>query len=105
MLPGDAALNPCTARHLAVEFQARGRAPPVSLLVNRTAHCLLFSVGCDGKARDAAVRFYGHQTVVGPARCPGKNQDAMIEAGVQAVMHAMLGCTMSVGRFWCLPTS
>jgi hypothetical protein len=60
---------------------------------------------CDGKPRDAAVQFYGHQTVVGPAKCPGKNQDAMIETGFQAVMHATLGCTMSVGRFWCLPTS
>jgi hypothetical protein len=40
---------------------------------------------CDGKP--------ALKTVAGPAKCPGKNQDAMIETGFQAVMHATLGCT------------
>jgi hypothetical protein len=34
-----------------------------------------------------------------------KNLDVMIDAGFQAVMHATLGYTMRVGRFWYLPAS
>lgn len=33
----------------------------------------------------------------------GKNQDVMINAGFQAIMHATLGYTASVGRFWYQP--
>jgi hypothetical protein len=33
----------------------------------------------------------------------GKIQDVMIDAGFQTVMHATLGYTLSVGRFWHLP--
>ncbi|QDP20663.1 phage tail tube protein [Bradyrhizobium cosmicum] len=35
----------------------------------------------------------------------GKNQDVMIDAPFTAIRHATLGYTMSVGRFWYLPTS
>jgi hypothetical protein len=35
----------------------------------------------------------------------GKNQDVTIQPGFQAIMHATLGYTMSVGRFWYLPLS
>jgi len=71
-----------------------------------SGHCLLFSVaGATANRETLLFDFTAIKTVAGPAKCPGKNQDAMIEAGFQAVMHATLGCTMSVGRFWCLPTS
>jgi len=35
----------------------------------------------------------------------GKNQDVMIQAGFTAIRHVLLGYTVSVGRFWYLPTS
>lgn len=35
----------------------------------------------------------------------GKNQDVVIDGTFTAIRHATLGYTMSVGRFWYLPTS
>jgi hypothetical protein len=34
-----------------------------------------------------------------------ENQDVMIQAGFTAIRHVPLGYTVSVGRFWYLPTS
>jgi hypothetical protein len=93
MLPGDAALNLCTVPCLAVNSR-RDRASTDSLLVKSNGHCLLFSVaGATANRETLLFDFTAIKTVAGPAKCPGKNQDAMIETGFQAVMHATLGCT------------
>jgi hypothetical protein len=36
---------------------------------------------------------------LGAPTVPGKGQDVMIQANVQAIMHATLGYTMSISRF------
>lgn len=45
-----------------------------------------------------SIKFSG-----GSPNVSGKNADVMIQGGFQAIMHATLGYTMSVGRFWYLP--
>jgi hypothetical protein len=55
--------------------------------------------------RDAAVDFPAIKLSSGSPSVGGKNQDVMIWAGFTAIRHAPLGYSVSVGRFWYLPTS
>jgi tail tube protein len=59
----------------------------------------------DGNRESLLVDFPAIKLSSGSPAVSGKNQDVMIQAGFQAVMHATLGYTMSISRFWYLPTS
>jgi hypothetical protein len=59
----------------------------------------------DGNRETLLFDFPSIKLSSGSPSVTGKNQDVMIDAGFQAIMHATLGYTMSVGRFWYLPTS
>jgi hypothetical protein len=59
----------------------------------------------DGNRETLLFDFPAIKLSSGSPSVSGKNQDVMIETVFQAVMHATLGYTMSVGRVWYPPTS
>jgi hypothetical protein len=59
----------------------------------------------DGNRETLLFDFPSIKLSSGSPSVGGKNQDVMIQAGFTAFVHATLGYTASVGRFWYLPTS
>src|SRR3569833_1817753 len=59
----------------------------------------------DGNRETLLFDFPAMKLSSGSPAISGKNQDVMIDAGFQATMHATLGYTMLVQRFYYLPTS
>jgi hypothetical protein len=59
----------------------------------------------DGNRETLLFDFPSIKLSSGSPSVGGKNQDVMIQAGFTAFMHATLGYTVSVGRFWYLPMS
>jgi len=59
----------------------------------------------DGNCETLLFDFRAMKLSSGSPAISGKNQDVMIDAGFQATMHATLGYTMLVQRFYYLPTS
>jgi hypothetical protein len=59
----------------------------------------------DGNRETLLFDFPAIKLSSGSPAVSGKNQDVMIDAGFQAVMHAPFGYTVSVSRFWYLPSS
>jgi hypothetical protein len=45
-----------------------------------------------------SIKFSG-----GSPSVSAKSTDVMIDGGFQAIMHATLGYTVSIGRFWYMP--
>lgn len=75
-------------------------------IINNTLTSFDLRVGrSDGNRESLLVDFPSIKMSSGSPSVSGKNQDVMIQAGFQAIMDATRGYTMSVGRFWYLPTS
>jgi hypothetical protein len=58
----------------------------------------------DGNRETLLFNFPAIKLSSGSPAASGKNQDVMIQANFQAIMHATLGYTMLVQRFYYLPT-
>jgi hypothetical protein len=83
-----------------------GDASVYNQILNNTLTSFDMRLGrSDGNRETLLFDFPAIKLSSGSPAVSGKNQDVMIDAGFQAVMHATLGYTMSVGRFWYLPTS
>jgi hypothetical protein len=59
----------------------------------------------DGNRETLLFDFPAIKLSSGSPSVGGTNQDVMIQAGFTAIRHVPLGYTVSVGRFWYLPTS
>lgn len=59
----------------------------------------------DGNRESLLFDFPAIKLSSGAPAVSGKNQDVTIDASFQALMHTTLGYTISVSRFWYLPTS
>jgi hypothetical protein len=59
----------------------------------------------DGNRETLLFDFPAIKLSSGSPSVGGNNQDVMIQAGFTAIRHVTLGYTVSVGRFWYLPTS
>jgi hypothetical protein len=83
-----------------------GDASVYNQILNNTLTSFDMRLGrSDGNRETLLFDFPAIKLSSGSPAVSGKNQDVMIDAGFQAVMHATLGYTMSLGRFWYLPTS
>jgi len=83
-----------------------GDATVYNQILNNTLTSFDMRLGrSDGNRETLLFDFPSIKLSSGSPAVPGKNQDVMIQAGFQAIMHATLGYTMSVSRFWYLPTS
>jgi hypothetical protein len=58
----------------------------------------------DGKSETLLLDFPAIKLSSGSPSVGGNSQDVMIQAGFTAIGHVALGYTVSVGRFWHLPT-
>ena len=59
----------------------------------------------DGNRETLLFDFPAVKLSSGSPSVSGTNQDVMIQAGFTAIRHVPLGYTVSVVRFWYLPTS
>jgi hypothetical protein len=59
----------------------------------------------DGNRETLLFDFPAIKLSSGSPSVGSKNQDVMHQAGFTAIGHMTLGFTVSVGRFWYLPTS
>jgi hypothetical protein len=59
----------------------------------------------DGNRETLLFGFLTIKLSSGSPSVDGTNRDVMIRAGFTAIRHVQLGYTVSVGRFWYLPTS
>jgi len=89
--------------HLPTYF---GDASVCNQVLNNTLTLFDMRLGrADGHRGTLLFDFPSIKLSSGAPTVPGKSQDVMIQANVQAIMHAALGYTMSVSRIWYLPTS
>jgi hypothetical protein len=83
-----------------------GDASVYNRILNNTLTSFDMRLGrADGNRETLLLDFPSIKLSSGAPAVPGKNQDVTIQAGFQVFMHATLGYTMSVSRFWYLPTS
>lgn len=74
-------------------------------VINNTTTSFDFRVGrADGNRSTYLFDLPRLKLSGGSPEVSGKNQDVMINAGFQAYRHPTLGYTISIGRFWYLPS-
>jgi hypothetical protein len=82
-----------------------GDASVYSQILNNTQVSYDMRLGRkDGNRETLLFDFPAIKLSSGSPSVGGKNQDVMIQAGFTAFRHVALGYTVSVGRFWYLPT-
>jgi hypothetical protein len=83
-----------------------GDATVYNQVLNNTLTSYDLRLGrADGNRESLLIDFPSIKLSSGAPAVSGKNQDVMIQANFQAIMHSTLGYTMLIQRYWYLPIS